>query len=296
MKPLTFALLSCALVAGVREAAGQNLLDRAKVQYESAAYEEALSTLTEARNPAVADKVQVEQYRAFCLIALGRLPEAENAISALVAADPTYVPSASVASPRVLSIVSDIRKKELPAIIRRLMEEGRQSYQRKEFASAGQMFELVLQLVDDPSMTGRPEVEDVRVVARGFVDLAAATTAPPPVPTAAATPPPPPPPSPSPAQEAVVFVPAVALQQTMPPWEPPSRAFGMNEYNGSIKVRIGIDGRVKSVAIERPSHPAYDARLVQVAQTWVLPASDAQRPAGGIGKADRGTTAADLLN
>jgi tetratricopeptide (TPR) repeat protein len=271
MKHLAFVLLSSALPAVVATASAQNALDRAKDQYESAAYEEALSTLGDAGNTVPADKVQVEQYRALCLIALGRLPEAERAISALVAADPTYVPSASVASPKVLSIVSDIRKKELPSIIRGLLDQGRQAYQRKELASARQTFELVLTLAEDPSLNGRPELEDVKVVARGFADLAAATAAPPPAPVVPEAPPPPPAAAPSNAKTApsVGFIPAVAIRQDMPVWEPPARTFATIEYTGSIKVRIGVDGKVQAVAIERPSHPAYDARLLEVASTWL---------------------------
>jgi hypothetical protein len=270
MNSLTLALLPLFLLTGVLNAASQSVLDRARLQYESAAYEEALSTLTEAEETAAPDKVQLEQYRAFCLIALGRLPEAEHALSALVAADPTYMPSPSVASPKVLTMVSDIRKKELPAIVRNLMAQGRSSYQQKELERARQLFEQVLQLVEDPSMSGRAEVEDIKVVARGFVDLAVAAAAPPPAPVATqASAPPSVPAVPVPPVESIVFVPAVVLQQNMPPWEPPTRAFGTVEYNGSIKVRVGTDGKVKAATIERPSHPAYDGRLLQATQTWL---------------------------
>jgi TonB family protein len=273
MKHLAVALLSAVLLNGASAASAQNVLDRAKVQYEAASYEEALSTLTEAADPSPSDKVQVEQYRALCLIALGRLAEAERAFSVLLATDPKYVPSATVASPKVLTMVADIRKKELPAIIRGLMDQGRTSYQRKELARARETFELVLQLIEDPSMTGRPEVEDVKVVARGFVDLTAASAASS-APAAsvsapAAAPEPEPPAAAKVTEPASGFIPAVAIQQTMPVWEPPARAFAATEYNGSIKVRIGADGKVKGVTIERPSHPAYDTRLLQVAQTWL---------------------------
>ena len=80
-------------------AVAQSDLSEAKTQYEEAAYEDALTTLTKASASTPADRVQLEQYRALCLIALGRLPEAERAVVALVEADPTYVPPSSVASP-----------------------------------------------------------------------------------------------------------------------------------------------------------------------------------------------------
>jgi tetratricopeptide (TPR) repeat protein len=311
MKSLIVASLSAVLSTPAVAASAQDLIDRAKDQYESAAYEDALSTLSDAGRATPADKVQVEQYRALCLIALGRFAEAERAIAALVGADPTYVPSAAVASPRVLAMVADIRGKELPAIIRSLMDHGRVAYQRKDMARARETFELVLRLTEDASLNGRPELDDVKVVARGFVDLAiaAAATPPPAVPAAvtaqdqpapdevqsskfkvqssvlaapprasvgdatagrpASTPPAPTSPAPAKVNPPAGFVAAVALQQPMPVWLPPSRAFANTEYIGSIKVRIGADGTVKAVSIERKSHPAYDARLLQVASTWL---------------------------
>jgi tetratricopeptide (TPR) repeat protein len=148
-------------------AAAQTDLSEAKTQYEEAAYEDALTTLTKASASTPADRVQLEQYRALCLIALGRLPEAERAVSALVEADPTYVPPSSVASPRVLAMVADIRRKELPGVTRRVLDSGRAAYEAKNIPLAQRQFDLLLNLLDDPAMEGRPEREDLRAVAQG---------------------------------------------------------------------------------------------------------------------------------
>jgi TonB family protein len=271
----TFALLAGLVVitATVRTAYAGVALARAKELYEAAAYEEALAALNGVTGETTTDRVNVEQYRALCLIALGRLPEAERAITALVAADPGYVPSASVASPRVLAMVADVRKREIPAVARRMMDQGRTAFQRKDVAAALENFEMVLKLVDDPVMAGRPEIDDLKVLARGFVDLAAATpvavlTAKPtierPAPEAAPAPAPPPVKPPTPA----IIVPAVVIQQTMPRWEPPA-AFATIEYKGTIRIVVGADGKVKSAVVEEPSHPAYDARLIAAASTWL---------------------------
>ena len=253
-------------------AATDDTLARAKELYESAAYEDALVTLREVNDVTGVDRLHVEQYRALCLIALGRLPDAERAIVALVGLDPTYVPSPSVASPRVLAMVSDIRKRELPSIVRRLMDDGRAAFQRKELELARENFQLVMKLIDDPAMADRPEVEDLKVLAAGFFDLAAATgVATPPAPSAKAAAPPaddevePPP---SPVKSTPVIVPAVVIQQTMPKWEPPA-AFAKVEYKGSIKIIVGADGRVTSAVVEQRSHPAYDARLIAATATWI---------------------------
>jgi hypothetical protein len=256
-------------------AAAQTDLSEAKTQYEEAAYEDALTTLTKASAPTPADRVQLEQYRALCLIALGRLPEAERAVAALVEADPTYVPPSSVASPRVLAMVADIRRKELPGVTRRVLDSGRAAYEAKNIAQAQRQFDLLLKLLEDPAMEGRPEREDLRAVAKGFSTLLVAAPAPSrPAPSAEPERPASPSTSPSapssgPPAVASPFVPAVVVQETLPIWTPPNPSIARNEYNGAVKVRIGTDGRVKAASIDRPSHPAYDAVLLNTARSWL---------------------------
>ena len=253
-------------------AAAQNDLGEAKAKYEEAAYEDALTTLTKASVSTTADRVQLEQYRALCLIALGRISEAERAVVALVDADPTYVLPSSVASPRVLAMVAEIRRKELPGVARRVLDSGRAAYEAKDIPRAQRQFDLLLKLLDDPVMEGRPEREDLRAVARGFSTLLVATPAPrsPPAETErpAALPAAPPAASPAPAA-ASTFVPAAVIQETLPIWTPPNPSVARNEYSGAVKVRIGTDGRVKAATMDRPTHPAYDTALLNVARSWL---------------------------
>ena len=249
-------------------AAAQNDLGEAKAKYEEAAYEDALTTLTKASVSTTADRVQLEQYRALCLIALGRIPEAERAVVALVDADPTYVLPSSVASPRVLAMVAEIRRKELPGVARRVLDSGRAAYEAKDIPRAQRQFDLLLKLLDDPLMEGRPEREDLRAVARGFSTLLVA--APAPRPPAAETERPAAPPAAPPAPAAVsTFVPAAVIQETLPIWTPPNPSVARNEYNGAVKVRIGTDGRVKAATMDRPTHPAYDTALLNTARSWL---------------------------
>jgi TonB family protein len=247
-------------------AAAQDTLEEAKAHYAAAAYEEALSTLTKLDAAPAMNRVELEQYRAFCFIALGKMAEAERAVASLVAVDPRYVPSPNVASPKVLQLVSEMRKKELPAISRKLFEEGKDAFKEKDLPRAQRNFQLLLQLLDDPALKGRPENEDLRVLAEGFAALsnppAAAPAAPPPA---------------APATETVIRTsgvpasePPVPINQTLPAWMPTDRAAALRDYVGATKVTIGIDGRVKSASIEKPTHPLYDARLLQAAKTWLF--------------------------
>jgi tetratricopeptide (TPR) repeat protein len=261
---IVFVFVSAPWLAA--SAAAQAVLGEAKTQYEEAAYEEALTTLTKAAPSSPADRVQLEQYRAFCLIALGRMPEAERAVAALVDADPTYVPPSAVASPRVLAMVADIRRKELPAVTRRVFDSGRTAYEAKNTALAQRQFELLLTLLDDPAMQGRPERDDLRTLAKGFTTLLVAAPVSRPVPAAEAARP-----AASSAAPAApsTYVPAVVIQEALPVWTPPNPSIARNEYNGAVKVRIGTDGRVKMAAIDQPSHPAYDAVLLNTARAWL---------------------------
>jgi tetratricopeptide (TPR) repeat protein len=273
---IVFVFLSTPWLAAA--ASGQTDLTEARTQYEEAAYEDALATLTKASASTPADRVQLEQYRALCLIALGRLVEAERAVASMVEADPTYVPPSTVASPRVLSMVADIRRKELPGVSRRILDSGRASFEAKNTAQAQRQFDLLLKLLDDPAMEGRPEREDLRALAKGYATLLVAAPPPPVRPTAPVANEKPPV-SPTPASPSAAFTPAVVIQEALPVWTPPNPAIARNEYTGAVKVRIGTDGRVKAVTIDQPSHPAYDANLIRVARTWTYtPASQNGTP------------------
>jgi TonB family protein len=276
MKTLAIVVL---LVSGpaLGRAEAQDALGEAKAQYEAAAYEEALATLTRISEAPSIDRVEVEQYRALCLIALGNLADAERAVAALVAANPVYVPSESVASPRVLALVADIRKRELPAAARRLLDAGRTAYQSNDLALAKRHFDLLLEILDDPAMAGRSDRADLLPLAQGFVALIAATGTPPggaPTPAhagtngagAAATNDR----TETPAAAAEGFyVPPVAIEQALPEWEPPSVAVAKLEYIGRLRVEIGLDGKVTGATIEEPSHAFYDRKLLEVARTWL---------------------------
>ena len=91
-----------------------DLLADVRSLYESASYEEALTRMA-SLEPA-GRTTMLEQYRAFCLIALGRTEEAAQVIERTVQNNPDFVPSASDASPRVRAVFENTRRKLLPAI------------------------------------------------------------------------------------------------------------------------------------------------------------------------------------
>jgi len=279
MRTLAAAILFVAASALVSASGGAADLDLARSRYEEAAYEDALKILDGVEPSTASQRVQVEQYRALCHIALGHTEDAERAVIALVDADPTYLPPTTIASPKVLSIVVETRRRHIPLVAKNLLDSGRKAFAEKNMARANEQFTLLLKLLDDPAMADRPERSDFRTLAEGFVTLAAvpapaapasSTTAPPAFSPASAGSTAPGPTEAVAAGPSVPgsFTPAVPLEETLPQWRPPNLAIARNEYAGSVKLQIGVDGRVKNATVLKPSHPLYDAAVLGVVKTW----------------------------
>jgi tetratricopeptide (TPR) repeat protein len=155
--------------------------------YASAAYDDALTMLNRLRSsdhPASQSRA-IEQYRAFCLLALGRPADAEQAIEAVVAAEPSYQPGESDASPRIRSAFTSVRRRMLPSIIQQKYAEAKAAFDRKEFGVAADGFAQVLTALADQDVAveaKQPPLSDLRTLAGGFQELAAKAAAPPPPP------------------------------------------------------------------------------------------------------------------
>ena len=87
MRTLAAAILLVAASALVSASEGAADIDLARSRYEEAAYEDALKILDGVEASTASQRVQVEQYRALCHIALGHTEDAERAVIALVDAD-----------------------------------------------------------------------------------------------------------------------------------------------------------------------------------------------------------------
>lgn len=243
-------------------------LGNARELYASARYDEALAVLNEIRS---ADRRAVEQYRSLCLLALGRTPEAEAAIAALITADPTYQLSEAETSPRVRTVFADVRQRLLPEIATARYAAAKAAYDRKEWKAAEQQFRDVLTLLADPGMVGR--MSDLRTLASGFMDLAIAAVAPPPepekvdpAPSAAPAPPPSPDPNKVYTVEDAGIVPPVIVRQYMP--AVPANITAQVRDRGRVEVVIDLDGRVSFVTVRQSMHPFYDQLVLSAARDW----------------------------
>src|SRR5687767_11803127 len=169
---LIFALsLIYAAVAVPAHAQDADSVQSVKELYAAAAYEDALALVgrvqTDRPDP------ELEQYRAFCLFALGRSAEAHTAIERLVAIDPLYVPDAAEISPRVQEAFTQARQRALPDVAKRLYIEAKAALERKDRGAAIMGFEKLLRIIE----TARPGAEtlsEMKLLASGFLDLSRA--------------------------------------------------------------------------------------------------------------------------
>jgi tetratricopeptide (TPR) repeat protein len=280
MKRLLIATIAVILVLLIApaELRAQASLAAAKDLYASAAYEEALALLGRLKQGPGAEPSsgpELEQYRALCLLALGRTSEAERAIEAVITAQPFYRPDETEASPRVRATFHEVRQRMLPAIVHEKYAMAKSTFDRQEYAAAAEQFRGVVALADDSDLEAvrrDPTMVDLRTLADGFLSLAAAAPVPPP---------PPPEPEPEPAPVPVYdplriysssdadVTPPVTVKQNVPRWpgNPASASFPANS-RGVLEITIGVNGEVQSAVMRRQIEPNYDALLIKATKDW----------------------------
>jgi tetratricopeptide (TPR) repeat protein len=254
MKSSSTLLALCAATLSL--GLGGQDVDRVRALYVAAAYEEALAAIPEAAPAAV--MLEVEQYRALCLLALGRDADAVSVVETIVRAHPAYSPSSDV-SPRLGSLFAVSRARLLPSLARGIYGDGKAAFDEGRYEAARETFRRVMGLLDSLPAEQQQAVADLRVLASGFLDLAEARIPPPPTIEKIPSLPPP--------MEA--YVGPVAVQEELPPWTPPSGLAGRAEYAGVFRILIGADGRVTGSEVLEASHPVYDAKLLRAASGWL---------------------------
>ena len=249
-------------------------LAAARDLYASAAYDDALAVLNRLRSSdhAPSQSRAIEQYRAFCLLALGRAADAEQAIEAVVAAEPSFNPSDGDVSPRVRSAFTTVRRRMLPVIIQQKYAQAKAAFDRKEFAAATDGFGQVLAALADQDVAAEvnlPPLSDLRMLVVGFAELSARAAAPPPQPppVQVAAPPPPPrlpaPPRIYTAADSNVVQPAIINQAL--PLVPGQVAI---PRTGMLEMVIDEAGTVESAVMGASVTPAYDALVVAATRAW----------------------------
>jgi len=266
------------------DVAAQTSLPAARDLYAAAAYEDALQVLNTIRTSEQRpdDGRAVEQYRALCLFALGRVAEAESAIESLVQVAPSYRLTDADVSPRVRAAFHDVRRRVLPGVIQHIYETANAAFARKDPA-ASEGFKLVLDLLADPDLSGvatRSPLAEMRTLASGFLALGAAQTpapAPAPAPVQPIAPPapvqaPPPAPAPAPARnpsnriygpEDVNVVPPIVVRQSFA-----ALADVFAVHAGIVEVVVDEIGEVVAAKTVVSVNAVYDRVALATARSW----------------------------
>jgi hypothetical protein len=250
----------------VGAASAQDALQVARARYAAAAYEEALAALGDSGSDGSAASIEAETVRAFCLVALDKVQDAERVIEAILLANPRYAPGVNDTAPRIQAAFGRVRGRVLPALIRDRYERARSAFEAKDRAAAAEGFDSAIALIDSADPETRAALDEIRFLAVGFRDLSRALSAEQPRDNAED------PPEPGADRRrdvaSVQIVPAVAIRQSMPTWVPPESARRMM-FTGAIRVSIGADGQVDGAEIVRPVHPLFDSRLLVAARSWI---------------------------
>lgn len=263
-------------VAAVEDPPGAaGSLTIARELYAAAEYESALTMLDRLRAAHAKrdDLRSIEQYRAFCLLALGRTADAEQAIGAVVFADPGFLPADSDMSPRFRGVFREVRRRTLPTLAQKSYADAKAAFDRKDFADAASGFSTVLQVLDDPDLAERstqPPLSDLRVVASAFRDLAVVASAPPeplvPPPAelpATVEPAVPPAPVIYTVEDRGVAAPVTVRQGLpQPPGDVPAGA------QGSVEVVINEAGAVERAVLRGSFGGRYDRLVLESARQW----------------------------
>ncbi len=266
--------VTCLLLLSTLGVRAQETVAMAHDLYTAANYEDALLVLgrLDSAGSQAADRVAINQYRAFCLLALGRMQEAERAIEDVLTVDLLYRPSDAAMSPRLRSAFAGVRQRILPSIVQQEYARAKAAFDREEFAPAIAQFDRVVQALADPDLgeaAGSSPLADLRTLATGFRDLSIKAAAPPPAPPEL--------PAVQPAVAAAPVPaggiyggtepgvsPAVTVRQTLPPFsgEKPARR------DGVLELIINEAGEVESATMRSPVTPRYDSIVIAATKDW----------------------------
>ena len=167
-------IIGAVLVAAKAGLTAQDTISVARDLYASAAYEEALSTLNRMDSGSTAPEIarQVDEYRAFCLYALGRTREAESIAESMVRKQPLAGLDAD-ASPRLETMFAGVRKRLLPSLIRERFRTARSALDQKNFGAAELPLSEARLMIAEAEKLGVNDdgLADLGVLVGGFLQL-----------------------------------------------------------------------------------------------------------------------------
>lgn len=261
-------------------------LAAARAMYATGNYEDALNRLPALSSDA-SSIAEVDEYRALCLLALGRTSEAQRSLEDLVVRQPFFKMSDTDMSPRLVAMFRDTRRRLLPDAAKDVYAKAKRAFEHQQYDDAATGFRGLLTLINDEDMApSATSVADLKMLGEGFLTLsqkeAATARAAAATPPATAAPPAPadasgrasssPPPLPQPviriySDDDKAVEPPVEVSAPYPSWHPQGAA-ALREYKGVLRIVIDEHGRVESAALVVPVSPAYDPLLLDAVKKW----------------------------
>jgi tetratricopeptide (TPR) repeat protein len=262
------ALVFATAVSSTLRADSPELGD-AKALYAQASYEDALVQLNRITEADAAN--QVDQYRALCLLALGRDREAQASLERLVVRAPLYVVRADDASPKLVVLFQQVRRRTLPVAAKDLYAKARANFDGNRFAEAQAQFEDMLAVLKEAAVgDAGSSIADLKQLGEGFLTLTKAAL----TPAEPAMPPPPPAAARVTPAKAALYtpgdtdvIPPVEIVRDLPPWNPPA-SLPNGRFSGKLQIDIDEQGVVDRAILIEGIAPGYDQRLLAASKTW----------------------------
>jgi TonB family protein len=168
-------LIGLACIGWAAAVSAQDSLTAARDLYASASYDEALVMLTELRGTSAPATIveQVDQYRAFCLFALGRNAEARKVAEGLISTNPLLQLDRADASPRITAMFTDVRRTLLPTLVRERYKVARTNLESNDLANAMSEFVTVKAMLEEADRLNASDqtMSDMALLVDGFLDL-----------------------------------------------------------------------------------------------------------------------------
>jgi hypothetical protein len=224
-----------------------------KALYAAADYDAALIVLS---TDDVASAPGADQYRALCLLALGRIEEAERLVQSLIRRNPSFRMSVTDVTPRMIALFEQTRQRLLPGILDDRFREAKATYEQGRYGEATTQFNALNGLLvdeDASSSEGAVVTRDMRRVVDEFLKLAAAARAEavspqrPPVPATTA---PPAAPAPAPKEDDATVIARVVQDY--------ARGYSALDVDAVVRVFQGEN--------PKPLHAMFDALKSQTIQ------------------------------
>jgi hypothetical protein len=261
--------LLISVAAPVTSSGADTSLAAARDLYVSASYDDALAMLGTLSNgsKSVEERQAIDLYRTLCLFALGKAPEADRVIEAMLLRDPLYRAADEELSPRVENAFQTARRRILPSVIQQKYAEAKAAFDKQQWAAASTGFAEVLKSLGDPDIAasaGAPPLSDIKTLASGFRDLAVKSTPPPP-PVAKVEPP-----KPVRQLKAVYtaedrdVVAPVAVVQRVPKYP----ANVTKPLQGVVQFVIDENGIVQTPTMPVSIDMSYDGMVMAAAKKW----------------------------